>query len=97
MNRKNKIKAIVAIAVALAFIMPVSVTFANEEETYRNILNVVVEENTISNEYRDPIGISHPCKIFSTIFLWDCTYVCLISPLSFHIFTKDERFCINWL
>lgn len=37
MNRKNKIKAIVALAVALVFIMPVSVAFANEEETHIEI------------------------------------------------------------
>jgi len=59
------------------------------------IINDSVLDN--GNEWTFIPEISHPCEIFSTIFLWDCTYVCLISPLSFHIFTKDERFCINWL
>ena len=52
MYKKNRWKVVLAIAVVLAFVLPGSAAFANE--TYRNVLNVAVEENTISNEYRDP-------------------------------------------
>jgi len=45
MNRKNKIKAIVALAVALAFIMPGAAAFANDETTKFDTTTITTDGN----------------------------------------------------
>jgi len=44
MNKKNKIKAIVALAVALAFVMPGAVAFANDVSPVSGMKRELVTE-----------------------------------------------------
>ena len=45
MNRKNKIKAIIAIAVALAFILPTSAAFASDDSDINNMVESTNSDN----------------------------------------------------